>query len=145
MPERQPIWSLPPKAAAVYFILFPALTFVGVVFVVLEQVSGGAGTSPAAVVAVYQGTAAVAFASAAIAFIIVDIGWTLMGLATALQELRERKREEEERRFQKELDDARREERERIVAFYREQAEKTGQDFVEPPEDPAAQNGSDDR
>ena len=76
-----------------------------------------------------------------------------MGLAVIVQEFRERKREEAERereeaerKIQEELASvratARREERERIVAFYREHAAKTGQVFVEPPEDPAAQNGS---
>lgn len=150
MPERQPIWSLPPKAATVYFILFPALTFVGMYFVVLEQDFGDEEFSLAAtVVAVYQGTAAVAFASAAVAFIIVDLGRTIMGLANALQELRERKREEAELKRQKELAiaqvEARREERERIVAFYRQQAEKTGQEFVEPPADDAAQGNSADQ
>ena len=147
MPERQPIWSLPPKAATVYFILFPALTFVGVFFVVLEQDYGDEELSLATtVVAVYQGTAAVAFASAAIAFIIVDIGWFLMGLAIAIQEFRERKREEAEVKKQRALAmvqaKARKEERERIVAFYRQQAEKTGQEFVEPPADDSVQGNS---
>ena len=138
MSERQPIWSLPPRAATVYFILFPVLTIVGLVFVVWEQVASNDEFSPAVVVAIFQGTAAVAFASAAITFIIVDLGWSFMGLAIAIQELRERKR-------QKELERARLEERERIVAFYKEQAEKTGQEFVEPPADLEAQNGSVDR
>ena len=68
-----------------------------------------------------------------------------MGLATALQELRERKREEEERKFQEQLAEVRREERERIIAFYREQAEENGQDFVEPPVDDSVQGNSNDR
>ncbi len=149
MSERQPIWSLPPKAATVYFILFPALTIVGLVFVVSEQVSSNDEFSPAVGVAIFQGTAAVAFASAAVAFIIVDVGGSLMGLAVIVQEFRERKRQEAEqkrqeaeRKIQEDLADARREERERIVAFYREHAAKTGQVFVEPPEDTATQNGS---
>ena len=57
-----------------------------------------------------------------------------MGLATALQERRDRKRQEE-------LDEARqegrKEERDRVIAFYKKRAEESGEEFVEPPEEPS--------